>query len=163
MRARRRSQSGAAAVEFALVMPLLFLVMFGILQYGLYFNDSLNTRQGVREGARIGVVGDFASEAGCTSGGDLDKVACKTKSRIDALTGTAYVRVKATAWTKGLPLTVCALVKTETSGLLSMPGDGWIFSRTQMSIEKATPAPGSLSGAYGTLPAGAPSWPTGCV
>lgn len=161
---RRRSSRGAAAVEFALVMPILFLVMFGILQYGLFFNDSLSTRQGVREGARIGVIANFAAETGCSTGGDLDKVACKASKRIDALTGTAYVKVKAAAWTKGLPLTVCALVKTNTPGLLPMPSGGWIVSRVQMSIEQTDPPPASLTGGYGgSPPAGAPAWPVGCI
>ena len=157
---RRRSSRGAAAVEFALVMPILFLIMFGIIQYGLWFNDSLNTRQGVREGARLGVVQSF-SETGC-SGSDMQKLACKTTKRIDALSGTAYVKVSASSWAKGQPLTVCALVKTDIPGLLPMPSDGWIFSKTQMSIEKTTTTPSPLTATSAALPAGAPSWPTGC-
>ena len=159
---RHRGARGAAAVEFALVMPILFLVMFGIIQYGLYFNDSLNTRQGVREGARLGVVGNFASEGACTSADNMAKLACKTGLRIDALTGDAYIKVSAASWAKGEPLTVCALVKTETPGLLPMPDNGWIFSRTQMSIEKTTTVPSPLSAQSATLPTGAPAWPTGC-
>ena len=158
----RRGQRGAAAVEFALVMPILFLVMFGIIQYGLYFNDSLNTRQGVREGARLGVVGNFDDEGSCTSTDKMAKLACKTGRRIDALTGDAYIKVSASSWAKGQPLTVCALVKTETPGLLPMPDDGWIFSRTQMSIEKTTTVPSPLNAQSATLPTGAPAWPTGC-
>jgi Flp pilus assembly pilin Flp len=159
-RRRHRGDDGAAAVEFALVMPILFAVMFGIIQYGLWFNDSLNTRQGVREGARLGVVGSF-TETGCT-GAEMEKLVCRTTNRIDALTGTAYVKVSAASWAKGQPLTVCALVKTETPGLLPMPGDGWIFSKTQMSIEKATPAPTVLSAQTAGVPATAPAWPAGC-
>ncbi len=34
-----RADSGAAAVEFALVSTVFFLLLFGIIQYGLYFND----------------------------------------------------------------------------------------------------------------------------
>lgn len=161
---RRRGARGAAAVEFALVMPILFLVMFGILQYGLYFNDSLNTRQGVREGARLGVVQSF-TETGC-SGNELQKLACRTVKRIDALTGTAYVKVSAaTPWVKGQPLTVCAWVRTETPGLLPMPNDGWIFSKTQMSIESTSTTPAAATGTSSpALPVGSgiPTWPTGC-
>jgi Flp pilus assembly protein TadG len=158
---RGRGAEGAAAVEFALVMPILFLIVFAIIQYGLWFNDSLNTRQGVREGARLGVVGDFTTEGTCT-GTSATNIACKTVRRIDALSGTAYVKVTASSWTKGQPLTVCALVKTETVGLLPMPSNGWIFSRTEMSIEKATPAPSPLTATSASLPAGAPAWPSGC-
>lgn len=148
-------------MEFALVMPILFLVMFGILQYGLYFNDALNTRQGVREAARMGVV--QTPIAGCGTG-YLGQLACETKNQIDALTGTEYVKVSAASWTKGAPLVVCAYVKTDGAvGLLPMPDDGWIFSRTQMSIEQTAVAPSPLSASSTpALPAGAPAWPTGC-
>src|SRR5687768_15944686 len=50
---------GAAAVEFALVVPILLALMVGIVDYGLWFGDSLNARQGVDEGARQAVVKNF--------------------------------------------------------------------------------------------------------
>jgi Flp pilus assembly protein TadG len=34
---RRRDEGGAAAVEFALLAPIVLLLVFGIIQYGLYF------------------------------------------------------------------------------------------------------------------------------
>lgn len=158
---RRRRDDGAAAVEFALVMPILILVVFGIIQYGLWFNDSLNTRTGVREAARMGVVGNFG-RASCAGSG-MQKLSCEGVNQIDALTGTEYVRVRAASWTKGAPLVVCSYVKSDGAvGLLPMPNNGWIFSRTEMSIEKTTPAPSPLTGTSGTLPAGAPAWPAGC-
>jgi hypothetical protein len=158
----RRDETGAAAVEFALVTPILFLLVFGIIQYGLWFNDSLNTRQGVREAARMGVVGNYGATAGCAGSG-MQKLACEATQQIDAVTGTEYVKVNAASWTKGQPLVVCAYVKSDGGvGLLPMPGGGWIFSRTQMSIEKATPAPSPLAGLSSALPAGAPAWPSGC-
>ena len=33
----RRDQQGAVAVEFAMISLLLFTMLFGIIQYGLYF------------------------------------------------------------------------------------------------------------------------------
>src|SRR5690348_5326567 len=38
MHRARRTQSGASAVEFALVSSVLFLLIFGIIQYGLFFS-----------------------------------------------------------------------------------------------------------------------------
>lgn len=158
---RPRREDGAAAVEFALVLPILVTLIFGILQYGLWFNDSLSTRQGVREGARLGVVGCFTG-ASCPVA-DLPSLASTTRDLISAPTGEEYVRVRAATWTRGRPLVVCAWVKSEGGvGLLPMPNGGWIFSRTEMSIEKATPVPATLSGSSGALPAGAPAWPAGC-
>ena len=159
---RDRGAEGAAAVEFALVMPILITVMFGILQYGLWFNDSLNTRQGVREAARQGVVRNFPVAAPCTSTStDMDKLRCDAKRQINALTGAEYVKVvKPTTWSKSQPLIVCALVKSEGGvGLFPMPNNGWISSTTQMSIEQdATPLPTGAT-TQDALPSGAPAYP----
>lgn len=50
---------GAAAVEFALVFPILFLVLVGIVEYGSIFNTQLMLTSAAREGARtMAVTGD---------------------------------------------------------------------------------------------------------
>lgn len=137
----RRTESGASAVEFALVSTVLFLVLFGIIQYGLYFNDSLNTRQGVREAARKAVVENFGFASGCTTGPNSDQLRCSAAKDIDATSGTTYVKVKAASWAKGSPVTVCAMVHSDgVLGLLPMPDGGWIRSKTEMSIEQITKA-----------------------
>jgi hypothetical protein len=136
---RSHDQAGAAAVEFALVSVVLFLLLFGILQYGLFFNDSLNARQGVREGARQAVVENFAFASACTSGSNSEKIRCSTRDEIGAITGKAYVKVaaKTLPWKQGDAVTVCALVHTNGAvGVLPMPNGGWIRSRTQMAIEQ---------------------------
>ena len=53
---RTRRERGAALVEFAIVFPLFFLLVSGIIDFGLAFSDLNSTRQGVREGARQAVV-----------------------------------------------------------------------------------------------------------
>jgi Flp pilus assembly pilin Flp len=134
-------ESGAAAVEFALVSAILFLLIFGIIQYGLYFSDSLSTRQGVREAARKAVVENFAFKTGCSTGANSVQLRCSAKKVIDAITGTPYIKVNAATWTKGSPVTVCAMVHSDgVIGLLPMPGGGWITSKTEMSIEQITKA-----------------------
>jgi Flp pilus assembly protein TadG len=57
MRARprgRRPETGASAVEFALVVPLLVMLLLGIATAGLGFSNALGTTDAVREGARYG-------------------------------------------------------------------------------------------------------------
>jgi hypothetical protein len=145
----RRKETGAAVVEFALVSTLLFPLMLGIVDYGLWFNDSLNTRQGVREAARLGVV----QAPGCSTGStDLAKLACTTREQVGAISGTTYAMVKVpNGWAKGKPLVVCAMVKAEgVTGLTPLPNDRMIRSRTQMSIEVDSPVP---SGASATVAA----------
>ena len=115
--------------------PLLFLMMFGTIQYGLYFFDAHGTRVGVRETARLGVVKTFPACPG--AGTDWQKLQCATKAQIDPITGPVYVKVSAPdGWEKGKPLVVCAMVKSSGAiGLLPMPAGGLITSKTQMSIE----------------------------
>jgi hypothetical protein len=50
-------EDGAAAVEFALLTPLLFLILFGILEFGIAFLHVQSIRTGVREGGRAAAVG----------------------------------------------------------------------------------------------------------
>jgi Flp pilus assembly protein TadG len=50
---------GAVAVEFALVLPLFLLLIFGIVQYGWTFYQTQETAQAAREGARIAAVGEL--------------------------------------------------------------------------------------------------------
>jgi Flp pilus assembly protein TadG len=59
---RRRSQThgrtegGAAAVEFALVVPFLLVIVFGIVNFGFIFAQQLSLSNGARQAARYAVV-----------------------------------------------------------------------------------------------------------
>src|SRR3954452_20595810 len=89
-----RHEHGAAAVEFALVTPLLLIMLFGIIDYGIWFSDSISARQAVRDGARSGAVERFGP---CTTGtGDLGHLACSIKNDMDLLGGKSYLRVSMT-------------------------------------------------------------------
>jgi Flp pilus assembly protein TadG len=44
---------GAAAVEFALMLPLLLLLLFGIIDFGRALNAQVTITQAAREGARL--------------------------------------------------------------------------------------------------------------
>ena len=55
-RAKRRRDDGAAAVEFALVVPLLVLLLFGIISYGVMLSFRQSMSQAATEGARAAAV-----------------------------------------------------------------------------------------------------------
>jgi Flp pilus assembly protein TadG len=59
----QRSERGAAAVEFALVMPLLLLLVFGIIEFGLVFNRYISMTHASREGVRELSLGIPAAQA----------------------------------------------------------------------------------------------------
>jgi hypothetical protein len=63
MRAASRGDEGASAVEFALVLPLLVMLAFGIISFGLYFAGLLGLSNATREAARYGVVQNRSCEA----------------------------------------------------------------------------------------------------
>jgi len=74
---RRQDESGSAIVEFALVVPLLFALLFGMFSGGLAYNRKLALTNGVREGSRYGATLAVAqartqSSPACTLVSDLD-------------------------------------------------------------------------------------------
>jgi len=52
----RRKETGAAALEFALIAPLLFALLFGIIGYGYMLSFRQGISQGAAEGARAAAV-----------------------------------------------------------------------------------------------------------
>jgi len=51
-----KEEKGASAVEFAILLPLFLLIVFGIIEWGLYlFNDHIIT-DASRRGARLGIL-----------------------------------------------------------------------------------------------------------
>ena len=44
---------GAAAVEFALILPLLVLLIMGLIEFSLLFNTQISLTNAAREGARV--------------------------------------------------------------------------------------------------------------
>jgi len=66
MRKRSTSESGASAVEFALVLPLLLSVLFFAIDFSWMFYADLQVANAARDGARFGAVapqGSVESEA----------------------------------------------------------------------------------------------------
>lgn len=51
-----RCQTGASAVEFAIILPLLVLLVFGIIEFGFALYDKAMITNASREGARQGTV-----------------------------------------------------------------------------------------------------------
>jgi len=135
----QHSGRGAAAVEFALVSPVLALIVFGVLQYGLYFHDTLVANEAVRTAARSAVV--ETGTAHCAGSFDWSVVQCATKDLLER--DGAAVRVSAPAgWAKGDPLTVCVQFPSQGDfGFLPMPNGGYVHAELQMSIEQTQRIP----------------------
>ena len=77
----RRRDDGAAAVEFALIAPLLILLVFGIISYAYMLSFRQGMSQGASEGARAAAV--WASSYQTTQ--DSERTAAATTQVNNAL------------------------------------------------------------------------------
>lgn len=55
---RMREETGAAAVEFAIVVSVLLMILFGTAQFGIAFNRMQGIEAAAREGARTASLPD---------------------------------------------------------------------------------------------------------
>lgn len=76
-------ESGAAAVEFALTLPLLLLFLFGVVQFGFLFSVYNTMVHAAREGARGMAVEQLDEVAGETL----------TRARLAAYSGLPFTVV----------------------------------------------------------------------
>jgi Flp pilus assembly pilin Flp len=56
---RARDEHGQTAVEFALVAPILIVLLLGIIQIGIAFHDYVTITDAARAGARQAIVARF--------------------------------------------------------------------------------------------------------
>jgi Flp pilus assembly protein TadG len=91
-----RREDGQALVEFALLLPVLLIVLLAIMQFGLLFQNYLTLTDAVRAGSRVLAVGRGSSDpcaaavtATKNAGGNLDLTGkVKTSITNDNANGT---------------------------------------------------------------------------
>lgn len=52
-----KNEKGQSLVEFAVILPILLLILMGIAEFGMMINSYLTIENASREGARRGIVG----------------------------------------------------------------------------------------------------------
>jgi len=57
-----KNHKGQALVEFAIILPVILLLVMGIFQFGMMLNSYLTIENASREGARAGIVGSSDAE-----------------------------------------------------------------------------------------------------
>jgi len=57
-----KNQKGQALVEFAIILPILLILVMGIFQFGMMLNTYLTIENASREGARAAIVGSSNAE-----------------------------------------------------------------------------------------------------
>jgi len=69
----RRSERGAAAIEMAIALPVLLVMIYGIFQVGLVFQASAGMQHALGEGARYATL-CIPTSSGCNSPSDSSVV-----------------------------------------------------------------------------------------
>ena len=72
IRDRTSRDQGVAAVEFALILPVLALILFGVLEFGRVWSQYQVFQGAAREGARCAAV---ASTSDCVVQDEIDQAA----------------------------------------------------------------------------------------
>jgi Flp pilus assembly protein TadG len=136
---------GAVAVEFALLLPLLLLILFGIVDFGRALNAQITLTQAAREGVRLASLGYSASA-----------VTTRTQS---AAVGLSNVTVTVTTCATGAGAGVDAVVKASYTFTFVTPVGAFaaMFGSTSFGSTLSMSATGEMP--CETLSDAAPAWP----
>lgn len=118
--------------EFALVLPVLALVLFGVIQFGILFNNYVTLTDGVRAGARKAAVSRQASDPK----GEAIAAVKKSAGALDWTRTGASVSVSPnTPWAHGSEVTVAATYPYEINLVGFVLATGLLKSETTERVE----------------------------
>ncbi|MEW6622200.1 MAG: TadE/TadG family type IV pilus assembly protein [Bacillota bacterium] len=131
----RKNEEGQSLVEFALIIPIFLLLLFGLIQFAVILNAQITVTAAAREGARIAVLGVSETEI-------------KTRVKDSASTGILLneitnddISISTPEGTgKGKPISVevnatVQIIVPFLNGILGGGGDFPLYSKAVMSLE----------------------------
>lgn len=133
VRRQRRGEQGAAAVEFGLIALILFTLLFGIIQFGLWFWSWQTAGHAAREAARVAAVKPCDSTSITAAGTNALDGAPATNTPSVTITKTSPVKV-------GDDITV--RVQFATVDLGFFPGFTGVIDKSASSRVENLPAGG---------------------
>lgn len=127
---RLAGRRGAAAIEFALVLPILMALVSAVLEYGWLFYQQANLSAAAREGARIGSMTMQAADPGAFAVARVR--AAMTTMNLPGSTATVTTAQSGTTPAEILTVTV-TMTYTPLIGLVPTPGT--LTSQMSMLLE----------------------------
>jgi Flp pilus assembly protein TadG len=140
----KKREDGQAMVEFAIVLPILLVVVLGIIQFGIMFNHYLTLTDAVRAGARQAAVSrTLPSTAAAIAAAEGRVRSAALGSLSDAgdpialpVTVTPYDPLSGQAkFAQGGDVTVTAQYHYSIDLLGFVVKDGWLKSETTERVE----------------------------
>jgi Flp pilus assembly protein TadG len=129
---RKKREQGQTMAEFTLVLPVLAILLFGIVQFGIVFNNYLQVTDAVRAGARQAAVSRYLP-----SGQRESTVKSKVYASADGLDASKLqVSVSASeGWQAGSDVTVTATYPYAINLLGKVVKNGFLTSQTTERVE----------------------------
>lgn len=123
-----RDEKGQTMVEFAMVAPLILVILFAVVQFGAVYNDYVTITDATRAGARKAAVSRLASSP----------VAAAEQAVRDSAPGLAQSELDVTvssSWEHGEDVTVTAAYPYEIDLLGVVVASGELESQTTERVE----------------------------
>jgi Flp pilus assembly protein TadG len=127
-RNRIRDERGQTMAEFAIVLPILIVLLFGIVQFGILFNNYVTLTDAARAGARAAAV---SRQNGNPSGTATAAVRSSANDLDQAKLGVTV----SSAWTPGSQVTVTATYPYAISLLGWVVTSGNLTTKTTEAVE----------------------------
>jgi Flp pilus assembly protein TadG len=131
-------ERGQAVTEFAVILPILLLVLFAIFQFGVIFNNYIQVAAAAREGARTGAVSRTSttcSTIGTTVYNSANHAAAGLSLTTSQVTTTMSPSCSGSEMTAGGDITVTVSYPWSVSLLGQVVASGNLSSATTMRVE----------------------------
>ena len=114
-----RSEKGQTMVEFAIALPILCLILFAVIQFGIVFNNYIALTDAARAGARKGAVSRQTSDP---SGACVNAIKASSgldQTKLGATCGSSWQRADDVTATATYPYSISLLGIVVKSGTLT--------------------------------------------
>ena len=136
MRSRRRfgakSRKGAVIVEFALVVPFLFIIVFGVIDFSRAYTQLNAINSALREGARYG---STLRESDFSGGGYVAAVKTKVQNYATVFGYNSLDMTKVAVTTDGPPIQFVTV--TVTAHPVPLPVLGKFLGLSPLSVTRS--------------------------
>ena len=168
LRTRLRPERGVVMVEFAIVLPVLLLIILGILYFGRYEDYSNQETQLAETGVRAAAV-DYTPSSGTLQNYIQTQAQPELQAGSSDVTSPAavwiYLPSSSTGYTAGQPIRTCVVATVKFPTPLGVPTTT-IAQAATMRIEQvqsgftatgSNPTPFTAGNPSGTMPSACPS------
>ena len=122
LKKRIENERGQTMTEFAFVLPILLVLLFGIIQFGIIFNNYVALTDAARAASRKGAVSRNSSDPQ----GDCQTTGYAAGSNLQN-PGTDFVLTCSSSWAPGSDVTVTATYPYDINLL------GWVVASGQLN------------------------------